>query len=54
MYVESKIREVIAESGKMTVPEVMAYFKARHHGRYNPVTVRANAKEMIKEAKAYM
>ena len=49
-----EIREIIAESGKMRINDVMAYFKARYEGRYNSKIVRQEAKEMIAEAKRYM
>lgn len=50
---ESQIRERIAESGKMTIRDIVAYFKHRWDGQYNIKTLKSNAKEMIKEAKAF-
>lgn len=48
-----KIRETIAESGKMKVSDVVDYFK-----RFAPDAdlkiVKEEAKEMIKEAKRHM
>lgn len=49
-----KIREIIAESGKMRINDVMSYFKARYEGQYDSKVVRQEAKEMIAEAKRYM
>lgn len=49
-----KIREIIAESGKMKINDVVNYFKARYEGQYDPKIVRSEAKEMIQEAKRYM
>jgi hypothetical protein len=49
-----KIREIIAESGKMRINDVMNYFKARYSGQYDSKIVRSEAKEMIQEAKRYM
>lgn len=48
-----QIREKIAESGKMRVKEIVDMFKARYP-EADIATVRAEAKEMIKEAKRYM
>lgn len=49
-----KIREIIAESGKMKINDVVNYFKARYEGQYDPKIVKSEAKEMIQEAKQYM
>ena len=48
-----KIRETIAESGKMKVSDVVNYFKHRAPEADIKI-VKAEAKEMIKEAKKYM
>ena len=49
-----KIRERIAESGKMSIKDVVNYFKCRWEGQYDLKVVKAEAKEMIAEAKRYM
>jgi len=49
-----KVREAIAESGKMTVRDAMAYLDMRFKGLYNKQEARAEAKEMIAEAKSFM
>jgi hypothetical protein len=48
-----QIREKIAESGKMKIKDIVAYFKAFAPDADISV-VKAEAKEMIKEAKQYM
>jgi hypothetical protein len=48
-----KIRETIAESGKMKVSDVVNYFK-RFAPEADIKIVKAEAKEMIREAKKYM
>jgi len=50
---EDQIRERIAESGKMTVKEIVNYF-SRWKGQFDTKVLRSNAKEMIAEAKKYM
>lgn len=50
---EQEIREMIAESGKMKIRDVMAYFKVHAKKTYDVKLVRRNAKEMIDEAKKY-
>jgi hypothetical protein len=47
-----QIREAIAESGKMTVTEVMAYFKTRYPSADMKV-VKSEAKDLISEMKKY-
>jgi len=49
----SEIREAIAESGKMRVPEVLSYFKLRYP-EADIKTVKYEAKNMINEARKYM
>ena len=49
-----QIREIIAESGKMRINDVMNYFKVQYSGQYDSKIVRSEAKEMIQEAKRYM
>jgi hypothetical protein len=49
----SQIREIIAESGKLKVNEVLDYFK-RLYPTADPIIVKEQAKEMIKEAKKYL
>lgn len=46
-YDESKIREIMAQSGKMKVKQLMDYMKARHAGKYDPKVARENAKELV-------
>ena len=48
-----EIRKMIAESGKMRVNEVVAYVLCRIPN-VDKKLVRAEAKEMIAEAKSYM
>ena len=48
------IRAAIAESGKMRVKEIMDYLNHRFEGRFDVKQAKADAKEMIKEAKKYM
>ena len=48
----SKIREIIAESGKMKIADVVAYFKSRYP-KADMKTVREEAKEIIDEAKKF-
>ena len=48
-----EIRKMIAESGKMRVNEVVAYVSCRIPD-VDKKLVRAEAKEMIAEAKSYM
>ena len=48
-----QIRERIAESGKMRIKDVVDYFKHRAPEADIKI-VKAEAKEMIKEAKKYM
>ena len=50
---EDEIRERIAESGKMRINEVVAYFKGRFPGRFDLKVLKANAKEMINEARKF-
>jgi hypothetical protein len=53
-FTESQIRERIAESGKMTIGDVVNYFKSRFHElQYDIKLVKSNAKEMINEAKKF-
>jgi len=47
-----KIRETIAESGKMTIKDVVSYFKNRYPDA-DLAIVKAEAKEMIAEMKKY-
>jgi hypothetical protein len=48
----NQIREMIAESGKMKVSEVVSYFKARApHADIK--SVKEQAKEMIAKAKSF-
>ncbi len=51
---EMKIREALAESGKLTLKDMMAYMKRRHSGNYDVALARKNAKELVKEMKAYI
>lgn len=48
-----KIREIIAESGRLKVKEVLEYFESLHP-QADPKIVEEQAKEMIKEAKKYI
>jgi hypothetical protein len=48
-----EIREMIAESGKMRIKDVVDYFKHRAPEADMKI-VKAQAKEMIAEAKKYM
>ena len=48
----SKIREIIAESGKMKIADVVAYFKSRYP-KADMKIVREEAKEIIEEAKKF-
>jgi hypothetical protein len=48
-----QIRERIAESGKMKIKDIVAYFKVRFPDAEMSI-VKREAKEMIKEAKQYM
>ncbi len=48
-----QIREIIAESGRLKVKEVLEYFE-RLHPQADPKIVEEQAKEMIKEAKKYI
>lgn len=50
----SKIRQIIAESGKMRINDVLRYFKNFYEGQYDSKVVRSEAREMISEAKQYM
>ena len=50
---EQEIREMIAESGKMKIRDVMAYFKVHAKKPYDAKLVRLNAKEMINESKKF-
>ena len=44
---EDKIRQVMAESGKMKVKQLMDYMKSRYEGKYDPKVARENAKELV-------
>lgn len=46
---EDKIREIFAESGKMTVREMMSYLESRYSGKYNKELAKRNAKELISQ-----
>ena len=46
-----EIKERIAESGKMTLKDVMAYLNGRFEGMFDVKQAKADAKEMIKDAK---
>jgi len=54
MMDEFKIREAIAESGKMTVRDIMSYLKHRHEGKYDVKLARKNAKELVAEMKGHI
>ena len=47
-----KIREAIAESGKMSIGDVVNYFKSRYPSA-DMATVKQEAKEMISEARKF-
>jgi hypothetical protein len=47
---EQQIKERIAESGKMTIKDVVSYFK-KYEGQFDPTQLKSIAKEMIAEAK---
>jgi hypothetical protein len=49
-----EIREAIAESGKMTIRDVMAYLNHRYEGKFNVKQAKEDAKEIIKDAKKHM
>jgi len=42
-----KIRQAMAESGKMKVSELMKYMKTRYAGKYDVKLARENAKELV-------
>lgn len=46
-----KIREAIAESGKMRLKDVMDYLNRRYEGKFDVKQAKEDAKEMIKDAK---
>ena len=48
-----EVREMIAESGKMVVKDVITYLDRHWPGQYDKGAARADAKEMIAEARAY-
>lgn len=50
---ESQIREIFAESGKMTVREMISYLEARHSGNYDKKVARDNATELVADMKNY-
>ena len=53
-FTEDEIRERIAESGKMTIRDVVNYFKRHFHElQYDTRLVKSNAREMIKESKEF-
>jgi hypothetical protein len=53
-FTESQIRERIAESGQMTIRDVVNYFKSHFHElQYDIKLVKSNAKELINEAKKF-
>jgi hypothetical protein len=47
-----KIREIIAESGKVKVNEIISYFKSKYPSA-DIRLVRETAKELVKEIKSY-
>jgi hypothetical protein len=49
----SKIRQIIAESGKMKISDIVSYF-GKLYPTADPKIVRAEAKELISEAKKFM
>jgi hypothetical protein len=49
-----KIREAIAESGKMSLKDVMNYLNFRYEGKFDVKLAKEDAKEMIKDAKKHM
>ncbi|NQX83972.1 MAG: hypothetical protein HRS57_02135 [Mycoplasmataceae bacterium] len=51
---ESEIREMIAESGKTKITDVMVYLERRMKKPYDVKLARKNARELIKEMKKYM
>lgn len=46
-----KIREAIAESGKMRLKDVMDYLNRKYEGKFDVKQAKEDAKEMIKDAK---
>ena len=48
------IREVLAESGKLTVSQMMNYLKSRYNGKYDIKTARNEAKDLVREMKEYI
>lgn len=50
---ESEIRQAIAESGKMSVREMMGYLKVQMKKPYCLKLARKNAKELAAEMKAF-
>ena len=50
---ESQIRQAIAQSGKMTVPQMMGYLKAEMNRPYCLKLARKNAKELAAEMKNF-
>lgn len=51
---ESQIREIFAESGKMTIREMMAYLENKYSGLYDKNLALQNAKELIKSMRDYI
>jgi hypothetical protein len=54
MIDEMKIREVFAESGKMTVRDMMQYIEHRYSGQYDKKLARKNAKELVEEMRKFI
>jgi hypothetical protein len=54
MMSEDKIRQALAESGKMTVRDMMAYMKRMHAGKYDVKLAKKNAKELVADMKGYV
>ena len=54
MMSEDKIRQALAESGKMTVRDMLAYMKHKHAGKYDMTLAKKNAKELVADMKGYM
>lgn len=51
---EWDIRAAMADCGKTSVRDLMAYVESKYKGRYDKKLARENAREMAKEMKSYM
>lgn len=51
MMTEDQIIEAMAESGKMSCKEMLAYMECRYHGKYDKKIARKEAKRLVKGMK---